>query len=260
MKSKIKFLFIITLTVILSMAIMTMSACSKRKEKKYFGQFGYNENYLTEYAVKEITANEAKILVSKNRSNQTPAKSVTPSNSEYPTPSKTLVDAIITKYASVEITTLYYVTGQDEQKSKIDFLQGTDFKSIIEVNQFVSFSQLLVKGILIFDDLIDYMEEKNADFQNSDVAKISPFKSIFSYHIGADNNIIIQTRDFAEIPSSVGGGIGCSYRQDTEMLYDTDNKLVKWQTSLGVYSATPNGTLQQGYILEVNLNWNVKEY
>jgi hypothetical protein len=43
------------------------------------------------------------------------------------------------------------------------------------------------------------------------------------------------------------------------MVYDEEGKLVKWQSSLGVYTATPSGTMKQGYILEMDFNWVVKE-
>lgn len=59
--------------------------------------------------------------------------------------------------------------------------------------------------------------------------------------------------------TSVGGRIGCSYRHNSEILYDYENKISKWQTSFGVYSSTPRGTMKQGYILEIEYNWIVKE-
>ena len=67
--------------------------------------------------------------------------------------------------------------------------------------------------------------------------------------------MIIQSRDFAEIASSVGGGVGCSYRQDTEIVYDAEGKMVLWQTSLGISSSAPQGTMRQGYILEMSVEW-----
>ena len=99
------------------------------------------------------------------------------------------------------------------------------------------------------------MEEENIRFQNSDVGLIAPFKTIFSYHTGEEGNLIIQSRDFAEIASSVGGGVGCSYRQDTEIVYDMEGKMVLWQTSLGISTSAPQGTMRQGYILEMHVEW-----
>lgn len=247
------------------------SGCNKNNENVPFGMFSYNGKHLTAYATKEISAEEAKTITqeqsrpiigfSTNVKKEKPIDlfSVNPSSPiNTPLPSTALVDSVITEYASVEVHTKYYVTGIEEPQTKTDFLQGTDFKNIIEINQFTPFSQLVAKGVIIFDELIDYMEEQNEIFANSDDVKIAPFKTIFSYHTDKSGNIVIQTRDFSEIPSSVGGGIGCSYRQDTEIVYDKENKLSKWQTSLGVYSATPKGTLMQGYILEVELIWNKK--
>ena len=126
---------------------------------------------------------------------------------------------------------------------------------MLTTNQHVPFSQLIAKYILAFPTLIDSMETRNEEYRNSEESLVAPFTNIFSYHTNAKGELVIHTRDFAEIPSSVGGGIGCSYRQDTEILYDADNKMQKWQTSLGLYSATPHGTMKQGYILEVEFNW-----
>lgn len=246
------------------------TGCKKDNEKTTtFGEFSYEGKYLTSYAENEISANEAKNLIQNKTSaiscsvikndNAYSLLSVNPSEPmDTPLPSKNLVDSVITKYASIEILTKYYVSEQENQQQKRDFLQGTDLKSVIEENKFTSFSQLVAKGVIIFDELIDYMEEQNRLFKESDISKIAPFQTIFSYHTDYLGNIVIQTRDFAEIPSSVGGGIGCNFRQDTEIVYDNENKLTKWQTSLGVYSATPTGTLKQGYILEVEVIWNQK--
>ena len=148
----------------------------------------------------------------------------------------------------------YLETSEDIQ-TKTDKLVGTDFKNFLIDNQFTPFNQLVAKNVVAYDELIDYMEEENTRFQNSDVGLIAPFKTIFSYHTGEDENLIIQSRDFAEIASSVGGGVGCSYRQDTEIVYDMEGKMVLWQTSLGISTSAPQGTMRQGYILEVQVEW-----
>lgn len=237
---------------------------------KMFGMFSYNGHYLTTYAVQEISGSEAKTIVQNNYATSqnayTAAKiasavqplSVNPSQPYgYPAPSADLVDSLMLEYASVEVTTKYY-KEDGKAKPKTDLLQGTDFKSMVTVNEIAPFSQLVARGVVIFDELIDYMEEQNEIFLTSEDATLAPFRSIFSYHTDKTGNIVIQTRDFAELPSSVGGGVGCSYRQDTEIVYDEENKMTKWQTSLGVYTAAPTGTLKQGYILEVELKWNPK--
>lgn len=57
---------------------------------------------------------------------------------------------------------------------------------------------------------------------------------------------------------SLRGGISASFRQDTEIMYDDDNKINKWQTSLGLIYSTPQGKTEQGYILEVEFEWQIK--
>ena len=166
-----------------------------------------------------------------------------------------VVRSILTNYAGCYITTKYYLENSDNLQSKTDKIVGTDFKSFLIDNQFTPFNQLVAKNIVAYDELIDYMEEENTRFQNSDLGLIAPFKTIFSYHTGEDGNLIIQSRDFAEIASSVGGGVGCSYRQDTEIVYDAEGKMILWQTSLGISTSAPQGTMRQGYILEMHVEW-----
>lgn len=259
------------LAVVLVLSCLTATGC--KPKHKQFGRFSYNGNWLTSFAIKDISYETAKDIVH-NGEQSTLYHGGTPSllstgitnlsvndtdPFDLPLPSEDFVNAILTKYASITVVTKYYVTGEKKQLEKTDFLQGTDLKNLLRENEFTPFSQLVTKGIIIFDDLIVFMDQKNTEFKNSKENTTAPFNNIFTYHTDEEGNIVIQTHDFAEIPSSVGGGVACSYLQDTEQLYDSENKLVKWQTSLGVYTATPEGTLEQGYILEVEFQWNEKQ-
>ena len=256
MKKTLKLLIIFILSLF-------MFGCNKEKQ---FGEFSYNGKALIEYAVKDITANEAKQLAPNNNisslcydeahmevklSINTDVESILPSTS--------LIDNVLVEYSGCNVTTKYYVDGSDDEQTKVDMITGLDFKSMLTQNIFTPFNQLVAKNVLIFDDLIDYMETQNNNFKTSELSKTAPFKNVFSYHLDKNNNLVIQTRDFAEIASSVGGGIASTYRQDTEIVYDSNGKMTLWQTSLGLYTSTPQGTMKQGYILEVNFDWIVKE-
>ena len=238
-----------------------------------FGEFGYNGRYLTSYATKAITSQKAKEIATidktktqstvnsndtiDNKSEDTIYLSVNELASSVSTstiPSE-YTNRILNKYSGCQIKTIYCVEGTIEEQSKTDMLYGVDFKSVIESNEFVPFSQLVAKYIIAYPELIDDMEQANTDFKNSEASIVAPFLNIFSYHTNETGNLIVQTRDFTQIASSIGGGIGSCYRQDTEILYDAEGKMSKWQTSLGLYSATPNGTMKQGYILEVEILW-----
>ena len=258
-----KRILISLLSLVLIVCCLFASGCKKAKT---FGEFSYNNIWLYTFASRDISYKEAKDLVQSgmnsslyNNGGVTLLSFNETDPLAAPLPTEDLVNAITSKYASIEIITKYYVTGEKDQLTKVDTLMGIDLKNLIRQNEFTPFSQLVTKGVIMFDELLEFMEDENTKFVENKDNTVAPFKSIFSYHIDNDGNIVIQTRDFAEIPSSVGGGVGCSYRQDTEQLYDEENKLVKWQTSLGVYTATPNGTLKQGYILEVEFNWIEKQ-
>lgn len=271
-----KKLIIVFVTFILAFSAIGMVACNSQKDEENsvqytyspFEEFSYKGKTLTDYAVKTITAQEAKNIISKGvskNSHQAYAESrqkkldislmsLNSNMASYETPEE-VVNDVLRNYAGCNVTTKYYVDGSDQMQTKSDKLTGLDFKSILSQNLFTPFNQLIAKNIIVFDDLIDYMEEQNATFELSDEGLVAPFKSIFSYHEDANGNLIIQIRDYAEIASSVGGGIAASYRQDTEIIYDGEGKMTMWQTSLGLCSSTPQGTIKEGYILEMAVEW-----
>lgn len=253
-----KKLITLGLVIVMLMQVLLLASCGQGER---FGKFGYNGHYLTAFANKEITSAEAKDIIGENYASTNKVvllSDISAMDRDQPKPSDEFVDSLMAKYASVDVITKYYVTGQDKQFVKEDKYLGTDFKNMIVDNQVVPFGQLVAKGIVVFDDLIDYMETRNALFI-AEKNHVAPFKNVFTYHTDPVGNIVIRTNDFREIPSSVGGGVGCAYLQNVEILYDDECKISKWQTSLGVYTATPEGTLQQGYIVEIEFKWNVKQ-
>lgn len=234
---------------------------------KQFGEFSYNGIYLTEYAQKSISATEAKELIKKS-SGQTASANVGfvggveafnihDEINNAPKPSESLITSYAAKY-TVVVTTLYYESGSTTPLTKVDELSGLDVSNMLRENEFTPFGQLVAKNVIMFDELIDFMENENKNFKDSENAIVAPFKNIFTYHTDAHENLIVQTHDYSEIASSVGGGISCNYRQDTEIVYNKNLLIEKWQTSLGVSSATPSGTLKQGYILEMEFDWQEK--
>ena len=253
----------VLLAVVLILSCLMTTGCKKHGT---FGRFGYNGKWLTSFAVREISYDKAKEMVY-NGSKASLYQNNTPSllsvnntdPTELPLPSTSFVNAILTKYASLTVVTKYYQTGEKKQLEKTDFIQGKELKNILSTNEFSPFAQLVTKGIIVFDELLVFMDGENTKFRESEENTIAPFNNTFTYHADEKGNIVIQTHDFSELPSFVGGGVACSFLQETEQLYDSENKLVKWQTSLGVYTATPEGTLEQGYILEVEFIWNEKQ-
>lgn len=271
-----KKVLIVAVTFILAFSAIGMVACNSQKDEEnsvqytysQFGEFSYKGKTLTDYAVKTITAQEAKNIISKAKptnslqayAENSPQKlnislmSLSSNTENYTTPDD-VVNDVLKNYAGCNVTTKYYIDGSDQMQTKSDKLIGLDFKSVLSQNLFTPFNQLVAKNIIVFDDLIDYMEQQNQAFALSDEGLVAPFKNIFSYHEDANGNLIIQIRDYAEIASSVGGGIGASYRQDTEIIYDGEGKMTMWQTSLGLCSSTPQGTIKEGYILEMAVEW-----
>lgn len=270
---KMKKIVYLVLCLALCFAAVNVSACGNNNGKGFFSQFGefsYKGKMLNDYAVNTISADQAKKIISVRNSgyskySATESESVAElygvscmslnADRKTCTPPDSMINNILRDYAGCSVTTKYYIDSSEEVQSKTDSVTGLDFKSVLQDNRFTPFNQLVAKNVIVFTELIDYMEEENKAFATSDAGVVAPFKNIFSYHTDAEGNLIIQIRDYAEIASSVGGGIGCSYRQDTEILYDAGGKMIMWQTSLGLASSTPQGTIKEGYILEMNVEW-----
>ena len=258
-----KYLKIACTAACAAMCTITYAACANGEDSiTQFGEFGYNGIYLTAYAKHQLTFDEAKQLVNKNSSvasfNTRPASARLLSITQLPLPSEELIEYYVNKYSACQITTNYYIEGSGDKQIKTDIIQGTDLRNAIKGNKFEPYAQLVTKYIICFPELIDSMETANEAFKKSEQAGVVPFSNIYSYHESSNKNLVIQLSDYSEISSSESGGISASFRQDTEIMYDGDNKINKWQTSLGLIYSTPQGNSKQGYILEVEFKWQTK--
>ena len=235
------------------LAALTLVGCNKGEEYipnmlgRVFGDFDYNGVFLTEYAIKQIKVDEAKKLVDirPNLKRNYKLRETTEED----------IKTVLSKYASLVTTVKYYISGNDEQQVRSDIYQGTDFKYLLENNYYEPFGQMSVKYIFVDDDLLDEMEAANEEFINNKQHLVSPFNEPFTYHTSDEDKLIVQTHHFAELPASIGGGIGSTFRQDCELLFDEEGKITFWQSSLGLYTSTPTGTVKEGYVFEVGFEW-----
>ncbi|MGN0804171.1 MAG: hypothetical protein ACI4MS_02190 [Candidatus Coproplasma sp.] len=240
-----------------------LTGCSKDSSpsnQNIFGEFGYKGRYLYSFATQSILAKRAKEIISNNFSINTSAKSTSSPLSaeiEY-TPDEQTVQYILDTYSACTIVTKYYVENTDQQQTKTDYCVGADFNNLVKANEYAPFSQLVAKYLISSPEMIDVMEALNNEFKSSGESEVAPFSEKFSYYTNGRGGLVIQARDFSQIPASEGGGISASYRQDTEIMFDNQNKIQKWQTSLGLYCASPQGTIKQGYILEMEFAWELR--
>ena len=240
------------LTVLLS--AMTLIGCGENQESysssSSFGDFGYYGLFLREYATKQIGVEEAKELVD-----------IAPKKTSRATSNSDVdhdIEVVLTKYASLVSTVKYYISDREEQQVREDIYQGTDFKYLLDSNHYEPFGQMSVKYLFVNDELLDQMEVMNEEFKESKEHLTSPFNEPYTYHTNEDKTLILQTHSFAELPASTCGGIGSTFRQDCELLFDEEGKITYWQSSLGLYTSTPTGTVKEGYIFEVSFNWIAK--
>ena len=256
-KKRFLTLFIAALSCVFT---IFMASCSN--VKKYFGEFGYCGKYLTDYAVGSISAIDARGLILRKtaKSNYaSPYSTVTDIIGEEtaPSPSDEEINSVLNTYASCEITATYY----DEKGNKQTHLfteTGIDLKADLKDNVFTPSNRIRAKYLLINLEILDYMEAMNARFNESTDKSTIPFNDIYTYGYDKNSNLVVKMSDYSEIPSSVSGGIGCNFRQDIEIVYDAENKVTKWQTSLGIIIAGQEGTIKQGYILELDFDWKLK--
>ena len=228
------------------LSVLAMTACGssdpQAEQNSRFGDFGYKGLFLNEYADKQITVDVAKTLVDV----KTPTKRANTASN---------IQTVLTNYASLITTVQYYVSDNAEQQVRRDIYQGTDFKFLLETNHYEPFGQMSVKYIFVDDDLLDDMERQNEEFKASSQHLVSPFNEPYTYHTNENNILILQTHSFAELPASTCGGIGSTFRQDCELIFDEEGKITFWQSSLSLYTSTPTGTVKEGYIFEVSFEW-----
>lgn len=273
-----------------SMVVSCAAAETVGTVLKTFGEFAYGVHTLTEIAKNTITASEARQIVGDNQAKLvveaesgviTSADETTDDDSEVTAPAEDekdesaegddvnvnlpvvddgmveikpceeMINVLKNKFGGVNVKTKYYVEGSDVQQVKTDEIKGDDFLAFVNENKFSPFNQLTARYLYAYEELIDFMSEENKKFDSSS----APFNAPFTYHVDSNGNFIIQTHYFTGIASSVSGGISCYYQQDTEILYDAQNKISRWQSSLGVILSTPNGSVHQGYILEMEFDW-----
>lgn len=231
-----------------------------------FGEFSFNGHTLTAYARSEISSSVALGIVQANANSSYSSNGIVKPLGyltsdivgERPLPDTSTVNYIAQNYASCDIEILYYLDDEDDQQSKTYSIQGADLKNMIAENKYMPFSQLSVGNLVMFDDLITYMESANTVFTANKYDYIAPFSQPYTFHKDSDGDLVIQMRDYSELSSSESGGVTCNFRQDIEFAYNAHNLLTHWQTSLGIYISTPQETEKQGYIYEVNLTWTYK--
>jgi len=238
-------------TAFAACALAGCSAKDKEEMPKDFGIFSYNGTFLKEYACKTITSEEAKTLL-KSETNTTKRMLKTGYDSET---SMETAKSILTKCAGLVVTTKYYIDDSDKQQERKDLFQGTDFMNLLIENHYVPFGEMNVKFLFVDTGLIDYMESENVSFKLDEANLVAPFIEPYTYHSNDENHLIIQTHSFAELPASINGGIGSTFREDCELVFDEEGKINLWQASLGLYTATPTGTVREGYIFEASFEW-----
>ena len=236
------------------LSVLSITSCNQlvNVDLSGFGDFSYKGIFLKEYATEQIDVEAAKELVDISMPNKKARRSeVSDGLSES-------MKTVLTKYASLTTTVKYYISDREEQQVREDFYQGTDFKFLLETNHYEPFGQMSVRYLFVDDDLLDDMERQNEEFLAEYHHIVSPFNEPYTYHKSEDETLIVQTHSFAELPASVGGGIGSTFRQDCELIFDEEGKISFWQSSLGLYTSTPTGTVKEGYIFEVGFTWTAK--
>lgn len=280
---------IITLSILIA-SISLLSGCGKNDSKvvNTFGEFSYKGITLIANAVNTITADQAKDIINNNSIQSTnesimlvedetvdpeqelpevgeddddvPSEDLTLDKLVMPSLPSSLVDAQLYLYSHCNIVTYYYESHTLERLNKTDIIQGGNLTRMLINNEYSPYGQLEINSIIMIDEILDIMKLSNDLFRNQSDYNSSPFRDIYTFHTNAQGNLVVQIHQFEQIDASISGGISSSFRQDIELVYDEHNKLTHWQASLGIYTATPSGTLQEGYIFESTFEWVEKTY
>ena len=230
----------------LSLTALFLAGCSSSEAAPRFGEFGHDGTFLVCFGVDRITLAEARSLLP---SSQAPSfRAYSPDNGH--------IASVLDRFASLSCQISYYVEGEEGQQVRQELFQGGDFRYLLQNNVYMPFGQMSVDFLLMDREILDSLEKENEDFAAKGEAV--PFKEPYTYHRSSSGNLVLQTHRYAELPASLGGGIGATFREDCEMLYDAEGKLDAWHASLGLFTSTPSGISKQGYIFEAAFVWNLK--
>ena len=263
----------ILLTFLMLICLFSFTSCSNSTNlEKGFFKFLQNGKALEEYAKNQIKESKIVEIVKKqysdleNKSNTVKLTSAITdlTEEEGNTIPQTLTEdeigTYLSTYGGLSIVTNYLPDNEKNKfEQKEDKIFGTQLKTVIQRNYYELYGQIEAAILVLNEDIINYLQSLDEKFQNSKYKKIAPFNNAVTYHQDAMGYPVIHISDFAELPASVVGGIGCFYRQDIEAVYDNENKIKIWQTSLGVYTSTPNGTVYEGIILKIDFDWALKD-
>lgn len=272
-KNVIRVISIVLLVSIIAACCLGFAGCSAKE--KMFGRFRCYGHYLVQKGVKTIDSIQAKTKTWKLASGTETAQATKAGfastkftaeeagDSNVKATPKAVVESIMTKYSGFTTTTIYYEVDSNANKakevSKTDEYLGDICESTLLENKLAPYAQMVANNIIAYDGLIDWMDERNAIFNNSPDKHVYPFSSPYSYWTDSNDNLVIQTHKYINIDANYTGGISCYYMQDSEIVYDSEGKLSLWQTSLGVAYASTAGTGKEGFIMTIQFDWTPKE-
>ncbi|MCH5161944.1 MAG: hypothetical protein J1G38_00450 [Clostridiales bacterium] len=244
-------------------AVPALAGCEEDggKDKEVaFGVFEQNGYHLTAFATKEISGQQALQMVKTGSSTLTHAKPRLNYVKDAPPPlSAEDYNAFASAYAQFTVEISYFKDGSSKKKTETQIVANQSFHEYLQQNSVPASAGLVIKNFVLSADAVNYMVEQNSKFMADPRYIYAPFRSLYSFHLDKAGRLVVQMRDYTEIPASAtGGGVDCNYRQDTEAVYDGENKLIKWHTSLGVMISTAGDTLKEGYIYEAKFTWGEK--
>lgn len=269
MKKLFKVLSLVALALVLTFTFTACSGCSGATGGR-FGYFSHDGYYLTSFKVKDIELVDARDILSKSpiavsssgSSNGAAAMSLDPGNqSSAPTIDEALVNKYLTKYSGIKYTMTYWTTsdsGSAVKESKTFEENSYDFQNILLANSLQMSSGIYVHNLICYQDLVEYFSSASEEFKAQDDYYLSPFLEKYTYHESAKSCLVMQQHTFVNISASESGGITCSYLQENETLYDDENKVTNFQSSLGMKIQNPAGTQYEGTVIEVEFEWLLK--
>lgn len=250
---KKKSLFAVVMLIVMVL-VSVLSGCSGNGN---FGSFCQNGRYLKEIAKKSISYSQA---IEKVRGSRAKAMSyadaeemasIDEENGIHPLP-EGMVDSLVRKYSEVQIKVKYYNEKNKLTTTTDPSIQASRLEYHLKNNFLETSIGLRISNIIMLNDTLNDMEKANAAFSDRNAYFTHPY----TYHTDRKKNLVIQMHAYMEMSSlGLNGGIDCNVRQDTEVQYDSENKITKWQTSLGVWLASVNGIVREGYIYEVEFEW-----
>jgi len=150
---------------------------------------------------------------------------------------------------------------------------GDDFERMLMRNDYFIAGNVRIPNIVLLPGVVDWAEQHNLNHRYvggvaGGTVRAEWFRSptgfeqvvqFFTLMVDGEQYVVMQTNAFVEVPSgSIGGGGSAQVLRQNQAMYNSQGRLVRFQSSTGIRTHMGRGTEYQGHNFEVFINWSAR--